>query len=149
MAQLEPTVPEEGWLTEQLAGLREKMHHLRRDHEARLRETNRRTHKLDGSARRHAAELAKDQRELLHLEKRLERLDGAVAEQEKRIRQVTEQATHALGEGDAAALLSHLRTAEQLQRHANKLLKLIARTEGEVVRRMGAIVKRSDEVSPI
>lgn len=149
MAQLERTVPEEGWLTEQLAGLREKMHHLRRGHEARMRETSKRSHELTGSARRRAAALARDQKELLHLETRLERLDGAVAEQEKRIRHVTEQATHALGEGDVGLLLRHLRTAEQLQRHANKLLRLIARTENEVVRRMGAIVKRSDEVSPI
>ena len=143
MTQLERSMPEEGWLTEQLAHLRARMHRLRKQHEAGLAEAQRLAHDLDGSARRRIRRSARRRSQLARMEKRLERLDGAVAAVEKRVRETTRDAIQALSRGDAARLTHLLRSAEDMQNHANKLLKIIERTERKLAEMTAEFEKHS------
>jgi hypothetical protein len=66
------------------------------------------------------------------MDKRLERLDNAVAENEKRIRQLTQEAQQHSANYDYQKLVSCLKQAEKLQHHNSKLIKIINRTEGKL-----------------
>ena len=66
------------------------------------------------------------------MDKRLERLDNAVAENEKRIRQLTQEAQQSSANYDYQKLVDCLKKAEKLQHHNSKLVKIINRTEGKL-----------------
>ena len=130
MAQLRQILPEEGWLTEQMARLRAKAHHIRQGHIDRLDETRAWYHKLSEPARKHAAaDLANRYQRLIDIDDRLERLDTAVAKTERMIRELTVAAEKALAGGEHERLRRLVKNAEKLQRHACRLVKAIERTE--------------------
>lgn len=92
MLQLKRMLPVEGWLTERMARLREKAHLVRKGHIARIEDIQGHISSLPPIAKRNAArELAARYKEL-KLDQRLERLDKAVAENERRIRELARQA---------------------------------------------------------
>jgi len=133
MLQLRRMLPAEGWLTERMARLREKAHHARQGHAARIRELETEIAKLPAEARAKAArELAARYNEL-NLDRRLERLDKAVAENERRIRKLTRQAEADLQACDYKALVGVLEAASKLQRHNARLFRLIDRTEARLL----------------
>ena len=63
------------------------------------------------------------------IDSRLERLDKAVAENEKRIRKLTEKAREYTAKYDYRRLVEALKDAEKLQHHNSKLIKIIEQTE--------------------
>lgn len=84
-------LPPQGHLTERMAELRKKAHQVRNGHIARLKETRRIFAKLPTSAKKRAsAELSARYNQIISIDTRLEGLDKAVAENEKRIRDLTE-----------------------------------------------------------
>ena len=130
MAQLRQILPEEGWLTEQMARLRAKAHHIRQGHIDRLDETRAWYHRLSEPARKHAAaDLANRYQRLIDIDNRLERLDTAVAKTERMIRELTAAAEKALAGGEYERLRRLVKNAEKLQGHACRLVKAIERTE--------------------
>lgn len=128
--QLKRMLPAEGYLTERMAQLRAKAHRIRNGHVTCLQETRRVFAKLPASARKEAsAELATRYNQLVGIDTRLERLDRAVAENERRIRELTAQAQEYAAGYNHQRLYETLKAAEKLQHHNTKLFKIIDRTE--------------------
>ena len=143
MAQLRKMLPTEGWLTEQMSQLRATAHHVRDGHLAHLKEAKAWYDKLPRSAQKKATvDLAHRYRQLVEVDKRLERLDGAVAETELRIVRLTREAEQALSQGEHRTLADLLKAAERLQKHNGKLLKTIERTNEE-------LLKLAEYVAPV
>lgn len=133
MTQLQRILPAEGWLTERMARLREKAHLVRSGHVARIEELEKHTAGLPPEARKGAAgELAARYKEL-NLDQRLERLDRAVAENERRIRDLTRQAEVDAQAGNYRALADVLKAASRLQKHNAHLFRLIDGTEARLM----------------
>ncbi len=129
MAQLQRLLPEEGYLTERLAQLRAKAHAMKQGHVARIEKLEAVMAKLPSEVKRKAGEqLAATYREL-RLDNRIERLDKAVAENERRVRQLTQQAQACAARHDYPNLHRTLKQAESLQKHNSHLLRLITHTE--------------------
>jgi hypothetical protein len=150
LAQLRRMLPAEGWLTERLARLRAKAHHVRKGHLARLDETKALVAKLPDSAKKQAATaLAEKYRDLLDVDARLERLDKAVAENERRIRQITQEAEKAAEKYDFRKLVNLIESADKLQGHNEELFKLIDRTEQRLSEAAEAVAQQYREVTSV
>ena len=134
MAQLQRILPAEGWLTERLAKFRAQAHDVGKGHVARIDQLRHLIDKLPRESRRKAErELAARYAEL-HMDKRLDRLDAAVAENERRIRDLTGEAQAAVARYDYRQLAELLEAAEKLQAHNSKLLAIIERSEQKLAK---------------
>jgi hypothetical protein len=132
--QIKRMLPAQGYLTEKMAELRAKAHRIRKGHIARLEETRHAFAKLPTAVKKKAsAELAARYSRMAGMDTRLERLDKAIAENEKRISQLTREAQQYTANYDYQKLVSCLRQAQKLQHHNSKLFKTIDRTEGKLV----------------
>ena len=134
MAQLRQILPAEGWLTERMARLRERDHNFRYGHLQRIDELRHLLDKLPPDARKKAADELSARHHELKLEKRIERLDGAVAEAERRIKQLTQEAEQAAARYDYRRFNELLEAAETLQAHNQKLFTIIDRSEAKLVK---------------
>ena len=135
MLQLRRMLPAEGWLTERMARLREKAHYIRKGHIARLSETKSMYAKLPTPAKREAAaDLVSRYRQLAGIDERLERLDRAVAENERRIKVLTREAHEVVARYEFQKVEGLLKAAERLQNHNVKLCKRIEHTEQKLIR---------------
>ena len=147
MLQLKRMLPAEGWLTERMARLREKAHFVSKGHVARIEEVQEHIAQLPPAARKKAARELGARYKELGLDQRLERLDRAVAENERRIREITGQAEAYLARDDHRGLQDVLEKASKLQRHNEKLFKLIDRTESRLMAAAKQAAKQSGGVS--
>lgn len=139
LLQLKRMLPAEGHLTEKMAQLRAKAHGIRKGHIARLEESRHVFAKLPTPAKKKAAsELATRYNQRVGIDTRLERLDKAVAENEKRIRDLTRQAQAYTAKYDHQKLYQTIKAAEKLQHHNSKLFKTIEQTENK----LSAIAKK-------
>ena len=137
IVQLRRLLPEEGWLTQRLAQLREKAHYARAGHIARIDELRAHLDELPPAAR-HAE---------LQLDKRLERLDSAVAEVERRVRAVMAQAEACVANHDYPRVEGLLDEAAKLQAHNARLLKIIGRAEARLLKVARGLAAQTDGVS--
>lgn len=149
LGQLKKMLPAEGWLTRKMAQLRAKAHRIRNGHIARLKETRNVFSKLPASTKKKAAaELADRYRQMIGIDTRLERLDKAVAENERRVRTLTRQAQVYATRYDHQGLSGTLKAAEKLQHHNSKLFKTIQRTEAKlsaVARKVAREVRQTEK----
>ena len=129
LRQLKRMLPAEGWLTERLARLREKAYRMRQGHVARIEEIAALTGKLSPTAKKQISGQLQEQYREMGLELRLERLDRAAAEAEKRIRDLTQEAERCAASYDFRRLHDALKAAEKLQRQNTNLFQIIERTE--------------------
>lgn len=144
MLQLRRMLPAEGWLTERMARLREKAHYIRKGHVARLEETKHVYSRLPRSARKKAAaDLVSRYRQLIGIDQRLERLDRAVAENERRIRQLTREAHEVVARYEFQKVEGLLKAAERIQDHNVKLCKVIERTEQKLVKIVACVTQEA------
>jgi hypothetical protein len=133
LVQLKRMLPAQGYLTERMAQLRAKAHQIRNGHIARLEETKEVFSKLPVSEKKKAsAELAGRYNQLIGIDTRMERLDKAIAENERRIRELTTQAQQYTADYDYQKLTDCLKAAEKLQKHNSHLFKIIDRTENKL-----------------
>jgi hypothetical protein len=133
LLQLKRMLPAEGYLTERMAQLRAKAHQIRNGHVARLEETREIFSGLPVSEKKKAsAELAARYNQLIDIDTRLERLDRAVAENERRIKDLTGQAQRCAASCDNIKLAETLKAAEKLQKHNSSLFSIINRTENKL-----------------
>ena len=147
LQQLRRILPAEGWLTQKMAQLRAKAHRIRNGHIARLKETRHLVAKLPTSAKKKvSAELAERYRHIIGIDTRLQRLDRAVAENERRIYQLTREAQKYTTRSDPKKLRDALKAAEKLQRHNTRLFKIIVRTEDKLTGAAIAVVDKTREV---
>lgn len=148
LLQLKRMLPAEGWLTQQMAQLRVRAHQVRNGHISRLKETQDVFAKLPASAKKKAADdLAARYNQIIGIDTRLERLDKTVAENEKRIRNLTYQAQQYAANSDYNKLNDCLKAAQKLQHHNNKLIKIIRRTESKLSAITKEIVKQTQVVN--
>jgi len=148
MLQLKRMLPAEGYLTERMAQLRAKSHQIRNGHIARLEETKYVFSKLPVSAKKKAAaDMAASYNQLIGIDTRLERLDKSVAENEKRIRDLTGQAQKYTTEYDNKKLVDCLKAAEKLQHHNSRLFKIIDRTEKKLTAIAEKIARQAKQVN--
>jgi prefoldin subunit 5 len=85
-------------------------------------------------------------KQITGIDTRLERLDGAVAETERRIKDLTKQAEQYAANYNFKKLDDTLNMAEKLQSHNSKLLKSIQHTE----QKLSAVAKKvANEVKQI
>jgi len=145
--QVKRMLPAQGYLTERMAQLRAKAHQIRNGHIARLEETREAFAEMPTSAKKRASEqLAAAYNQMVGIDTRLERLDRAVAENERRIRQLTAKAQDYTAQYDYRGLVEALKDAEKLQHHNSVLIRIIERTESK----LSAIAKRiASEVKQI
>lgn len=143
MLQLRRMLPAEGWLTERMARLREHAEHARTGDLHRIEELRATISKLQPEAQHKAAqELAARYKEL-NLDVRLERLDRAVAENERRVRELTRHAQLCLQDHEYRKLTDVLAAAAKLQKHNARLLRLIKSTEQRLLRTAKAAGKNA------
>ena len=132
--QIRRMLPAQGHLTERMAQLRAKAHGVRKGHIARLEETRHVSAKLPTAAKKKAAaELAGRYSQMAGIDTHLERLDKAVAENERRIRQLTQDAQRYTANYNYQKLVNCLEQAQKLQHHNSKLFKSIDRTESQLM----------------
>ena len=147
LAQLKRMLPAEGYLTERMAKLRAKALRIREGHIARLEETRHVFARLPTSVKKKAsAELAACYKKTIGIDTRLERLDKTVAENERRIRELTRLAQRYTAQYDHKKLCDCIKNAEKLQHHNSKLFKIINRTEEKLSAIANKIAKQVCEV---
>ena len=130
-----------------MAKLRAKAHQIRNGHIARLEETRHIYAKLPRSLKKQAAaELAAAYNQMIGMDARLERLDKAVAENEKRIREATQKAQDRAIQYDHRGLVECLKGAERLQKHNSRLFKTIESTEAKLTAIAKQIAARAKQV---
>jgi hypothetical protein len=133
LLQLKRMLPAEGYLTERMAELRAKAHRVRNGHIARLEETRHEFARMPTAAKKKASiELAARYKQMIGIDTRLERLDKAVAENERRIKELTRKAQEYTANHDHQKLYDCLKEAQKLQRHNSKIFKIIDRTEAKL-----------------
>ena len=148
VVQLKRMLPAQGWLTERMAGLRQKAHQLRNGHVARLEETRQVFEKLPASAKKQAsAELAARYNQLIGIDTRLERLDNAVAANESRIAQLTQEAQRCTEQHEHRKLADLLKAGQKLQKHNTSLFKIIDRTEAQLTAVAEAVARQTSKVN--
>ena len=148
LGQLKRILPAEGWLTEQMAQLRAKAHRIRNGHIARFQETRDAFAKLPASAKKKAAaDLADRYNQIIGIDTRLERLDKAVAETERRIRALTAQAEQYAAQRDPQRLHDTISEAEKLQRHNSRLLGAIRHTEAKLSALIKEVADQAQEAT--
>ncbi len=145
-AYLERILPVAGELTERLANLRSRAQMMKAGHLAKLKETRHRIAKLPPDEREPISGELRARYQQLAIDDRLERLDGAVAETERRIRDVTGEARKALEAHDYRRVSSLLDMAGTLQKHNMKLIRHISSTESRLAKAIENVAKLAPEV---
>jgi len=146
MQHLRRILPEEGWLTQRLAEVRKKAHLMREGHVGKIREIQDVIRNAPAPTKRKIQhELSARYREL-QIDVRVERLDKAVVDTERRVRELTSQAIQYLEQHHYQALPAVLEAAEKLQKHNVKLIHLIEKTEEKLSKIMEQVARESDEV---
>jgi hypothetical protein len=148
LLQLKRMLPAEGYLTERMAQLRVKAYQVRNGHIAKLEETKNVFAQMPTPAKKRASqELAARYDQLVGIDTRLERLDMSIAENERRIKELTEQAQAYTAKYDFQKLTTCLKAAENLQKHNSELFKIINHTEGKLTTIARKIAKEAQEVT--
>ncbi len=134
LLQIKRMLPAQGYLTERMAQLRAKAHQIRKGHIARLEETRSIFAKMPTPKKKKASQqLSARYNQLIGIDTRLERLDKSVAENERRIRELTEEAQNYTAKYDYKKLTEALKAAEKLQKHNTHLFEIIERTEKKLI----------------
>jgi hypothetical protein len=131
-------LPIEGWLTEQLAKLRERATLTRAGHVAKLSELRDLAQKLSVEQREKLSAEIRGRYQALELDTRLERLDTGVAETERRVKQFTKQAQRALDRQDYRTVAQSLDKADALQKHVSQLMRAIEATDARLSKLLAA-----------
>jgi hypothetical protein len=147
LLQLRRLLPEEGWLTQRLARLRETAHYARAGHLARIAALREFLHTLPPAARAKAAQELTARYAELDLDQRLERLDRAVAACERRIRDLTARAAACVANHDYPPVQGLLDEAAKLQEHNARLIKLIERSEQHLLTIARQLIQQTAGVS--
>ncbi len=146
MLQLRRMLPAEGWLTERMARLRAKAHQIRNGHTAKMEELQHVSGKLPPLEKRKLSIQFQRRYKELKLDVRIERLDKAVAENERRIRELTRRAQQHLANHEYQHVPAVIEAAEKLQRHNARLIRTIERTEKHLLSTGLRIAKQAREV---
>lgn len=142
MLQLRRLLPAEGWLTQRMAGLRAKARQIRKGQAVRIEQIRGRLSGLSGRKRRKlASELTARYKEL-KLDARIERLEKAVAENERRVGELTRKAAALVEARDYRNVPDVLEAAVKLQDHNAKLLRAMARTEARLMQEAESAAKK-------
>ena len=146
MLQLRRMLPAEGWLTERLARLREKIEHIRLGELGHVIEVQDALRHLPDVERARVTKELLDRYKELRFELKLEKLDQAVAQNERQIIGLTRQAEAHLANHNFRGLHAVLDAARKLQESNSRLFKLIDRLEQQIAHTAKAVTKDRREV---
>ena len=147
MLQFRRILPAEGYLTERLAALRERAYQMRKGHVTRIEEIRGVISKLPPKEQHELGEELAARFKELKLDIRLERLDRACAEAERRIRELTKDAAEALQRHEYPKVTRLLESASKLQAHNTRLFKIIDRTETKLITLAQRVTQSTPEVT--
>ena len=138
--RLEQMLPEQGQLTRRLSHLRQMMHRARRGEVMQVKALEKAFKQLPADARAAAAKRLRRQCNEASLVRRLDRLDRAVAEAERRLKEVTTGIERALDERRFRDVSPLMDGAQKLQHQMQNLIVRIERTEHQLLQivRQGA-----------
>jgi len=147
LVQLRRMLPFEGYLTERLAELRERAYRMRKGQVAQIEEIRSVISNLPPKEQQKLGEELVARYKELKLDVRLERLDRAGAEAERRIRELTKGAELALRGHDFQKVIKLLESASKLQGHNTRLFKIIDRTEKKLIALAHQTAQKTSEVT--
>lgn len=127
--QLAQLIPAEGHVTKRLAGLRARAALTRNGHLARLRALSKQIPRMTPAEARLGAQRVRAAYRAAGFDRRIERLDAAAVEVERRVQRLTAQAQALARAGQIEHLHELLKQAQKLQAQEHKLLKIINRDE--------------------
>ncbi len=132
LVQIQRMLPAEGWLTQRMAVLREKAVHVRQGHIARIEAIQKVMKSLSPEEKKKAAQELVTSYKEVKLDIRLERLDAAVAANEKKVRELTQRAADYERAHDYRRLHGVLGAAIKLEKHNAAIFTAIDRTEARL-----------------
>lgn len=148
MERLQQILPDQGVLTRHLAELRKKMRLARDGHAYRINELAGNYARVPPEARARINAELRVRWAQFRLDERLERLDSAAAENERRIADLTRQARQLLAAGDRSRLVAAINAAATLQQHNARLIRAIERTEDQLLSLARQAAQAAREVKP-
>ena len=134
MLQLNRMLPEEGWLTERIAGLRTKIQYMEQGQFGQIEEIQAVLTRLPPERRKQAIEELSLAYKELSMDRDLEKLDQRVAVAERQIMNLTREAQARLAQGDYRRVHGILGEARKLQENNTKLIRHIRQTEEQIAR---------------
>lgn len=148
MLQIRRLLPAQGWLTKRMAELRAKAHRVRHGHIARLKQTSQAYASLSSPVKKKAAaELIAAYRRLVDIDALLEQLDKAVATNEQRIGELTEQAAALLRRNDHRGLHEMFEQVKKLAKHNTQLFSRIEATEKRIDAVITQVAEKAKQVN--
>lgn len=133
MERLQQILPDQGVLTRRLAELRRKIRLARDGHAHRINELAGAYARVPPEARARINAELRVRWAQFRLDERLERLNRAAAENERRIADLIRQARQWLAAGDRSRLVAAVNAAAALQQHNARLIRAIERTEEQLL----------------
>ncbi|AQT68735.1 hypothetical protein STSP2_01907 [Anaerohalosphaera lusitana] len=131
--QIEDILPKTSALTDQMARLRKQAAFVKNGQLQRIKKLRMRLMRTPPEQRAAVAANMKKAYKELKFDDRIERLDYAVAETEKRVRDCLNRSIQLLNAGDTAGLIRMLDRARRLQRHNQKLETVIERSKEKLI----------------
>ncbi len=129
MGTLNQLLPDEGWLTNQLAELRKKAWIIRNGHIHKIETLSSSLHSIPVNKRKKIASALALYYKELKLDNRLDRLDTLIANSELKIRQLTQAAMESVKNHQFKRITELLDNAAKLQKHNTYLMRSIGKTE--------------------
>lgn len=123
----------EGALTQRLAALRAKACRVRKGEAHRIDQLSKDVARLPPAQRKQANQRIRELYREAEIQKRIDRLDAAVAATEKRVRRLTFQANEALDTHRYDRVPQLLAEAIKLQKHNSRLIERIEATEAKML----------------
>lgn len=139
---LQRALPAAGWLTQKLAEFRETLKLVERGELEQIHEVQKLAKDLPPRDRRQLVVDVRRRLRVLRMAQRLDRLDGAVAELERRVQTLTRQAISDLDARNAEAIPGRLDAANRLQRQVARLLEQMERSRQRLLREAEAVIRR-------
>jgi len=146
LLQLRRMLPAEGWLTERLTRLREKLQYVQRGEADRVGEIRSVFSKMPQAAQASLAKEMSEHLKQIKLDTRLDRLDKAVASNERQIIELTRQAEVSVTAHDFPKLHELLKTAQKLQKHNSRLFAAIDRSEKKLLHLAEQLARQQEPV---
>jgi hypothetical protein len=131
--RIEKILPQAEALTDKMAELRRKAFLVKNGDLNKLKQLRIFLNKTPPNQRSRVLARIKETYKQLNFDQRIERLDYAVAETEKQIRETLNLSIQKINQSDIQGLNKLLKEAEKLQRHNAKLLSAIQRSENKLL----------------
>jgi len=142
--QLKRILPQQGYLAGRMTSLRKKAHLMRNGHIARTKEIKKLCRQLEPlQKRRVSRQMIEYYKNETDLDRRLERLEGLIADIEKQSRELVLHAQNCVKDNDFKRYDHFVKKATKLQDRVTHIIKVIVRTEKKLSATASKIVREA------